>query len=142
MLSAVAVVLSTTWVFVAVWKGWTAMPVYAQANRFFLPSFAVFVLWEYLHRRSPDRHKRYLLLVTLCMMEPVLSRAFDPLDPILHHVAEPIIETSWWIFVTLLWNGLFLSLFAYDRNTSGTIHRVTAWGYVWFRVVWCVAAVV
>ena len=142
MLAAVAVVLSTTWLFVAVWKGWSAMPVYAQANRLFLPSFAVFVLLGYLNRRTPDLHKRYLLLATLYMMEPVLSRAFDPLDPILRHVSEQVIDTSWMVFFVLVWNGLFLSLFAYDRVTTGRLHRVSVLGYAWFWIVWGVVLMV
>ncbi len=112
------------------------MPIHAQANRLLLPSFALFVLLGYLHRGRPDHHRRYVLLATLYMLEPVLSRAFDPLDPILEVVAEQVIETSWWIFFVTVWNGLFLSLFAYDRIVTGRIHRVTAVGYAWFWVVW------
>ncbi len=142
MAAAIAVTVSTIYVFIVVWKGWGARPDYAQANRLLLPSFALFVLLGYLNRSRPHLHRRYLLLATLYMLEPALSRAFDPLDPILKLVPEQVIETAWWIFFVTLWNGLFLSLFAYDRIVTGKIHRVTALGYLWFWVVWGVVLAV
>jgi hypothetical protein len=79
MLIAIGVVFSTTYVFVMVWKGWDAMGVLARGNRILLPGFAVCVLLAWLHRRRGDWHKRLVYVATLCMLEPVLSRAFDPL---------------------------------------------------------------
>jgi len=140
--AAIGVTLSTLYVFLAVWKGWGAMPSYAQANRLLLPSFGLFVFLGYLNRRRPDAHRRYLLLATLYMLEPALSRAFDPLDPLLRGVSEQVVDTSWWVFFIVCWNALFLSLFAYDGIVTGKIHRVTALGYAWFWVVWCVVTVV
>ena len=142
MLVAIGVTLSTLYVFVVVWKGWDAMPSYIQANRLLLPSFALFVLLGYVNRRKADHHRRYLLLATLYMLEPVLSRAFDPLDPLLKFFSDQVVDTSWWIFFVIVWNGLFLSLFAYDRIVAGKIHRVTAFGYAWFWAVWGVVPAV
>ncbi|MBB5985905.1 hypothetical protein [Sphingobium lignivorans] len=70
------------------------------------------------------------------MMEPVLSRAFDPFDPLLARFAESQIETAWWVFFVMVWNALFLSLLVYDWKVSGRIHPVTAGGYGWFCILW------
>jgi hypothetical protein len=137
---AIAVTLSTTWLFVAVWKGWSTMPIYAQANRLLLPTFAACVLLAYVNRRDRERHKRYLLIGTLCMLEPVLSRAFDPLDPILRDYPAAIVDGAWQLFAVVVWTGLFLSLFAYDRLVDGKIHRVSSVGFAWAWCVWIIVA--
>lgn len=133
---AAGVVLSTLWVFVAVWKGWDAMAVVGKANRVLLPSFAVAVWFGYRNRRRPDWHKRLMLIASLFMMEPVLSRAFDPFDPVLDLFTEAQVDFAWWVFFVIVWNALFLSLVAYDRITTRRVHPVTAYGYSWFCAVW------
>lgn len=102
MLVAVGVVLSTLWVFVAVWKGWDAMQIVGKANRVLLPSYALFVLLGFLNRRRPDRHKRLIFIASLYMMEPVLSRAFDPFDPVLRQFTDSQIDTAWWVFFVVV----------------------------------------
>lgn len=133
---AIGVTLSTLWVFIAVWKGWDAMEVWGKANRILLPSYAVLILLGYLNRSRPDFHKRLLLIATLYMLEPVLSRAFDPFDPLLLGFTDEQVDRAWWIFFTVTWNALFLSLFAYDWLTTRRIHRITALGYAWFCAIW------
>ena len=133
---AIGVVLSTLWVFVAVWKGWEAMEIVGKANRVLLPGYALFVLLGFLNRRRPDRHKRLMFIASLYMMEPVLSRAFDPFDPLLHQFTESQVDGAWWVFFVLVWNAFFLSLLIYDRKTLGRIHPVTTSGYAWFCFVW------
>lgn len=133
---AAGVVLSTLWVFVAVWKGWDAMQVVGKANRVLLPGFAVLVTLGFLNRARPDRHKRLIFVASLYMMEPVLSRAFDPFDPILDLFTEDQVDRAWWVFFVGVWNALFLSLIAYDWATLRRIHPVTAGGYAWFCAVW------
>ncbi len=59
------------------------------------------------------------------MMEPVLSRAFDPFDPILMQFTDSPVDTAWWVFFVVVWNALFASLFAYDYLTAGRSHPVT-----------------
>lgn len=135
---AAGVVISTLWVFIAVWKGWDAMPVWARANRILLPSFGLLVTAAVILRRRPDWHKRLMLIATLYMLEPVLSRAFDPFPYVLDHFAEPQIDAAWWVFFVVTWNALFASLFVHDRITTGRIHLVTLGGYLWFCLIWVV----
>ncbi len=70
MLVGLGVVLSTFYVFVAVYEGWDVMPFYVKANRFFTTTFAVFVLMAYLNRKDAAKHKRFLYMGTLYIMGP------------------------------------------------------------------------
>ena len=140
--AAVAVTLSTAWVFIAVWKGWSAMPVYAQANRLLLPTYAALVFLAYRNRRDAALHKRYVLVATLCMLEPILSRAFDPLDFFLRNYPAALVDGAWMVFAVVLWNGLFLSLFAYDRVVGGRIHPISILGFAWVWGVWGLVALI
>lgn len=133
---AIGVVLSIVWVFVAVWKGWDAMRVVGKVNRIFLPSYALFVAAGFLSRHHPNRHKRLMFIASLYMMEPVLSRAFDPFGPLLAQFTENQIDVAWWVFFVVVWNALFASLLAYDLKVLGRIHPITAGGYAWFCLVW------
>lgn len=135
---AAGVVLSTLWVFVAVWHGWAAMQVVGKANRVLLPSYAVAVTLGFLARRRPDRHKRLFAVGSLYMMEPVLSRMFDPFNPVLDLFTEEQVDQAWWAFFVTVWNGLFVSLLVHDRLTLGRIHPVSAVGYGWFCAIWLV----
>jgi len=127
MLVAVGVTLSTLWVFVAIWRGWDALPFFAKANRFFLPSFAVLVLLGYLYRTKPVLHRRFMYLATLYMLGPVLDRASSHL------------ELNVFVFNPVVWNGLFLTFFLYDRVTLGRIHPITWGGFAWFYLVWVIS---
>src|SRR5690606_32409944 len=51
----------------------------ARANRLFLPGFAACVWLAWRRRGQADWHKRLLLVGTLFMLGPVLSRAYDAL---------------------------------------------------------------
>lgn len=133
---AIGVTISTLYVFWARWNGWDAMEPVMQANRLLLPSYSALVLLAFLWRRHPDWHRRLIFVASLYMMEPVLSRAFDPFNPILDLFTEEAVETAWWIFFVVTWNGLFLSLFVYDRKVARRIHPVTIAGYAWFWAVW------
>jgi hypothetical protein len=141
---AAGVTLSTAYVFVARWKGWDAMPFYIQANRLQLPCFALFVALAYVHRRRSDWHKRLAFMATLFVLEPMLSRAFDPLEPLLAALNIPLtltdsqIDYAWWIFAITAWNGFFLSLWAYDWRVDGRIHPVTMTGSSLFYMIWIV----
>lgn len=135
-LTAAGVTVSTIYVFAAVWKGWDAMTPIVKANRLLLPSYSVLVLIAFFLRRRPDFHKRLLLIATLFMLEPVLSRSFDPIEPLLLGFTDSQVDFSWWIFFVTAWNGLFLSLFAYDWLTERKIHPVTIAGFGWFCAIW------
>ncbi|WP_293387412.1 hypothetical protein [Nevskia sp.] len=142
LIAAVGVTLSTIHIFVVVWKGWDAMAFYLKANRLLLPSYALLVLLGYLNRKRRDWHRRFVYIATLFMLEPVLSRAFDPLEPLLTGLSESQIDFYWWIFFVLVWNSLFLSLFVYDWIVEKRIHPVTAGGFAWFCAIWAVVLLV
>ena len=142
MLVATGVALSTFYVFVMVWKDWSGMRIYAQANRLLLPSFALFVVLGFLNRRRPDRHKRYLYIATLFMMEPVLSRAMDPFIPYLGFTSEAQVDRVWWWFFVITWNGFFLSLLGYDWVTERRLHPVSIAGYLLLIAIWIIVALV
>ncbi|MDX2193538.1 MAG: hypothetical protein NW201_09290 [Gemmatimonadales bacterium] len=141
-LAAVAVTLSTAYVFVAVARPWAAMPDHIQANRLLLPGFAALTLLAWRNRRHPDRHRRQVLLASFFMLEPVLSRAFDPIDPLLLRFTDAQVDTAWWIFFVTTWSGLFVSLVAHDLATLRRVHPATAQGIALFAVIWAVVAVV
>ncbi|RYY23889.1 MAG: hypothetical protein EOP62_18525 [Sphingomonadales bacterium] len=139
MVIAVGVALSTIWVFVAVWKGWAAMNMEAQANRLLLPSYALFVALGLRNRTRPDWHRRYLLAGTLFMLGPVLGRAFDPLVvPFLGGWTEPQIDAAFMPIFLGIWFALFASLFAYDAMVLRRIHPVTAGATLWFGAIWAI----
>lgn len=133
---AIGVTISTLYVFAAVWKGWDAMSALVKANRLLLASYSVLVLLAFLNRRRPDRHKRLILVATLFMLEPILSRSFDPIEPLLSGLSDSQVDFYWWIFFITAWNGLFASLFAFDFLTERRIHMVTIAGYMWFCAIW------
>jgi hypothetical protein len=128
MIVAIGVFLSTVFVFIAVYNGWDAMPFYAKANRFFMLSFAVLIFLSYLNRQNGTKHKRYIYMASLLILEPILSRVTGNL-----HIDN--VEA----FVAIVWNGLFISLFMYDWLTLNKIHKITWIGFVWFYVVWAIS---
>lgn len=131
MICAVGVFLSTVYVFVAVYEGWEAMPFFAKANRFFMLSFAVLVALAYHHRKNGVKHKRLILLASLLILEPILSRVSGRL-----HIDH------WELFIVLVWNSLFVSLFAYDWLTLKRIHPISWMGFLWFYFVWAISVLV
>lgn len=135
-LIAIGVTLSTAYVFWAVRKPWTEMTFLVQANRLLLPGFALLVLLAFLNRKRSDWHRRYVLLASFYMLEPVLSRAFDPIEPLLTRFTGSQIDAAWWVFFVISWNALFLSLFAYDRAGQGKIHPATKNGTILFYAMW------
>lgn len=141
MVVAAGVTFSTLYVFIAVLKDWAAMPIYAKANRLLLPAYALFVVLGFLNRRRPDRHKRYLYIGTLFMMEPVLSRAMDPFIPYLGFSSETQIDRVWWRFFIVTWNGFFLSLLGYDWVTDRRLHPVSIAGYLLLIGIWIFVAI-
>ncbi len=74
MLIGVGVIVSTFYVFIAVYKGWSVMDFSVKANRFFTASFAVLILLAYLNRKNAVKHKRFIYIGTLYVLGPVLDR--------------------------------------------------------------------
>ena len=133
---AIGVTVTTAYVFWTVRKPWEEMSNLVQANRLLLAGFSVLVLFGFLHRKRPDWHKRHVFLASLYMLEPVLSRGFDPIEPLLTQFTDSQIDAAWWVFFIITWNGLFFSLFAYDRAVLGRIHPATKRGALLFYAIW------
>lgn len=134
MLVGLGVVLSTFYVFVAVYKGWQQMPDYVKANRFFTVSFSVLLLLAYLHRKNGARHKRFLFVGTFYVLGPVVDRVADKLGI--------TTDADYLLFEAAIWNILFLSLFVYDWLLLKKIHPVSWLSFIWFYIIWILASVV
>ncbi|WP_291117917.1 hypothetical protein [Flavobacterium sp. UBA6135] len=131
MLVAIGVFLSTVYVFITVYKGLDSMPYFAKANRFFMLSFAVLVVLGYLNRQNGTKHKRFIYMASLLILEPILSRVSGNL-----HIDN--VEA----FIAIVWNGLFISLFVYDWLTLKKIHKISWIGFVWFYIVWTISILI
>jgi hypothetical protein len=127
MIAAIGVIISTFYIFVIIYEGWDALPFYAKANRFFLPSYALLVGLGYLNRANAVKHKRMFYLATIYMLGPILDRASAHL-----HIDV-------FIFNPLIWNSLFISLFIYDWVTLKKIHKISYLGFIWFYIVWALS---
>lgn len=125
LLAAAGTVLSTFYVFIAVYKGWDAMSYFVKANRVLMLTFALYVWLGYRHRKNPVKHKRYLYLANLFLLEPILSRIPVALVP------DPFFA----LFVFVVWNGLFISFLFYDWVTLRKIHPITWVSYGLFYAV-------
>ncbi|EMR01351.1 hypothetical protein [Cesiribacter andamanensis] len=134
MLIGLGVVLSTFWVFVAVYEGWAVMPEHVKANRFLTASFALLVLLAYLYRKYGAWHKRFLLMGTIYVLGPVIGRVADKLG------AESL--STFVLYEAVIWNGLFISLFIYDWSQHKTIHPISWVGYLWFYGIWLLCSFV
>jgi hypothetical protein len=138
---AIGVTLTTIWVFVAVWKGWAAMDPEVKANRLLLPSYSVAVALGYLQRRRPDRHKRFIYAGTLFMLDPILSRVYDPLVvPLLKDLPTAQVDALFLPWLFSAWLAFFVSWLVYDWLTIRRIHAITIGALAWFALVWAIAA--
>jgi hypothetical protein len=126
--TALGVILSTFYVFYAVYEGWSAMEGFVKANRIFTLTFTVFVLLAYVTRKTPTAHKRYLFVGTLYILGPVIDRVADKLGG--------GSDLSFLLFETVIWNGLFISLLIYDWKTLKSLHPISWIGFIWFYLVW------
>lgn len=140
MAIAVGVTLSTIWVFVAVWKGWAAMDPEVKANRLLLPSYSLAVALAYVQRRRPERHKRLIYAGTLFMLEPVLSRVYDPLVvPLLDGLTTAQVDALFLPWMFGVWIAFFVSWFAYDWRTIRRVHAITLGAAMSFALMWAIA---
>jgi hypothetical protein len=141
----ICVTLSTLYIFIAVWKGWSNMGEEARANRLFLPGYAACLLLACLWRGQAERHKRLIFTGTFFMLGPVLARAYDPLivswmEPLFPALTEQVDELGFLAFFFGVWILFFVSLALYDWKTLRRIHPVTAVGFAWFVLTWLVSA--
>lgn len=135
--AAAGLALSTAYLFIDVWKGWSAMAPHVQANRILLASFALWIFLAYKNRHRPDLHKRLVFTGTLFLLEPVLSRCFDPIVlPFLPSQPEAQSFSIFLGYLVVTWSAFFLSLFAYDRIVSNRVHPVSWVSYAWLLAVY------
>jgi hypothetical protein len=129
---AMAVTLSTLYIFIVLFEGWDMMNEFTRVNRFFLPTFALMTLFGYLNRTNAIKHKRYMYLGTVFTLIPILDRASSRI----------IFNGDYFLmdmFLIITWNAFFLSCFVYDWLTLRRIHPITYLSFIWFYIVWCVA---
>lgn len=125
---ALGVVLSTFYVFFAIYEGWSVMPSFVKSNRIFTVSFALLVLLAYIKRKNAAAHKRFLYVGTVYVLGPVIGRVADKL------VGGG--DLTYIIFEAVIWHGLFISLLIYDWHTLKRLHPISWIGFLWFYVVW------
>lgn len=134
---AIGTIISTVYLFAVIWKGWENMAPFVKANRVLFASYAVCVFWAFYLRRKSAWHKRLLLVGTLFMMEPMLSRVFGTAEiTILKGMSDSQLDFYWYVVVFSIWALLFLSLFAHDWLTIRRFHKVTIWGAAWIILAW------
>jgi len=141
---AVGVVLSTLWLFAAVWRGWAALAPEVMANRIFLPLYAAYMIGAWRMRMRPEWHKRFVYLGTLFLLEPVLARTYDPLIAPLMPVYPPGGDDHLFLgYLALSWTSFYLALLLYDRLKGGRFHPLTlgslAATYAVYALVFAVA---
>jgi hypothetical protein len=90
--------------------------------------FAGFTGAGYLNRRRPDYHKRLMLLGTMAMLVPALSRIVRMADP-------PFLPFGVFGALVLL-NLYLLALVTFDLTRNGRLHSVTIWGIAVFTTTW------
>nr|WP_294905329.1 hypothetical protein [uncultured Lacibacter sp.] len=134
MLIGLGVIISTFYVFVVIYEGWSVMPFQVKANRIFTTSFAVLILLACLNRKNGSKHKRYIYVGTLYVLGPVLDRVVGKLMSI-DSLTGPV------IFEAIIWNLLFGSLFIYDWKTLKKIHPISWIGCIWFYLVWIMSVI-
>ncbi|MGX7926577.1 hypothetical protein ACWPMX_08395 [Tsuneonella sp. HG094] len=126
---AAGLCVTTAFVFYASFKGIAAMSSDVVANRLLLPMFAVFTFLAWQNRSRPERHKRYLLLGTLALLSPIVSRLFGPVA-LLYYPDPGASEADFAFFLFLLctWGGLIASLWVHDWRTLRRVHPITLVG--------------
>jgi hypothetical protein len=135
---AIGVTLSTLYLFVVLWKGWSNMEPEVRANRLLLPGYALCILLAWRRRGRSDWHKRLIFVGTFLMLAPVLDRDYDrlvmswakPLFPLLY--TRQVDEVGFLVFRWGGWIGFFLSLVIYDWKTLRRAHPATLGGCAWF----------
>lgn len=125
---AVGVFISTLYVFIAVFKGWEAMAPFVKANRLFMLSFAVFLLFAYLYRKDREKHKRFIFWAIVLPIEPIMGRVTGVFD-----------IDNWELFYLVGWHLFFVSFFIYDWQTLRRIHPISWTGLAWFYLSWAIS---
>ncbi len=127
MIVAVGVVISTFYIFIVTYDGWSKLVFYAKPNRFLMASFAILIFAAYRYRRVPEKHKRLILVAIFYMFEPILSRSLW------------FIDISPFIKLPFVWSAFFISLFVYDWITIRKVHFISYMGFIWLCAVWVIS---
>ncbi len=124
---AAGVFVSTLFIFIVIYESWDTTPFFAKANRFFMPTYALFIYFAYRYRKQTEKHKRLMFVATLYMLGPILDRASEHL------------YLNVYIFNPVIWNGLFISLFIFDWLILKRIHPISYLSFIWFYIVWAIS---
>jgi|TARA_R110000737_G_scaffold182215_1_gene205619 hypothetical protein len=135
LIAAIGVFITTLYIFVVIFNGWSNMDPMVKANRFLILGFAILVTLAYLKRKSLPYHKRLMLVASFFMLGPILSRSFarTNLDSIL------ISDLSWDITFLGTWSAFFISLFIYDWTIDKKFHPITYLGYIAFCIIYTIS---
>ena len=125
---SIGVLLSTLYVFIAVFKGWAAMEPFVKANRLFMLSFAIFIFLAYLNRKNKVIHKRLIFWAIILPIEPIVGRVSDFFQ-----------VENWELFYALVWHSFFISFFVYDWLTLKRIHPISWFAVAWFYLTWMIS---
>lgn len=134
----IGLVVSTVYVFAAIWNGWENMEPFVKANRILFASFVILISAAlFVRHRAHESHKRLMVVGTLFVMEPMLSRVYGTFEiTVLRTLTDPQLDFYWYVMVFGLWIALFASLFVNDWMQFRRIHPVTLGGIVWLVSVW------
>lgn len=104
------------------------LPFFGQANRIFVPAFALMLLFACLKRNNKVLHQYLIFAGMLLCMEPILSRFCGNfgLNPAAY--AFPI------------WLGLWFSIFAYDIISRRKLHPILYGGFIFFLAVYVIVS--
>ena len=135
LIAAIGVFITTLYIFVVVFNGWSNMDPMVKANRFLMLGFAILVTLAYLKRKRLPYHKRLMLVASFFMLGPILSRSFarTNLDSIL------ISDLSWVIPFLGTGSVFFISLFIYDWTINKKFHPVTYLGFITFCAIYTIS---
>ena len=125
---AIGVFLSTLYVFIAIYKGWSNMEPFVRANRLLMLSFATFILLAYLNRKNAIKHKRFIFWAIVLPIEPIMGR-----------VSDLFLIDNWVLFYVIVWHTFFASFLIYDWLTIKKIHAISWAGLAWFYVAWLIS---
>ncbi len=135
LIAAIGVFISTLYIFIVVYNGWSNMSPEARANRFLMLGFAIFVTLSYLKRKNTAEHKRFVIIASFYMLGPILGRAIG------HSFLNALLvsDLSWDYTFLGIWSSFFISLFIYDWAINKKIQTITFIGFLIFVVVWAIS---
>jgi hypothetical protein len=108
--------------------GWTNAAAFLPVPLTSIALFMGFVTAGFVQRRRADFHKRLMLLATISLTVPALSRIVRMMD-------IAVLPTG--VRGALIIVNLFLvAMIVYDFGRLGRLHRATAWGSVILLVSW------